>query len=357
MPTRRGFLAALLAGASMPSLGWAEAGSPDFLACAREPDGSFALHGLRGDGSEAFRLPLPARGHAGAGHPGEALAVVFARRPGAYARVLDCARGVVRRTLAPPEGRQFNGHGAFLAGGAVLATSEQVAETSEGVVGLWDVEAGFARMGEVPTGGLGPHDMRLMPDGRTLLVANGGIATDPADRTKLNLDSMRPGLATLDPLAGGAAEVVELGAGLRRLSIRHLAVRADGLAGFAMQWEGEAGAPVPLLGLRAPDGALRLAEAPEAEALLMRGYAGSVAWSGDGAEVAITSPKGGRVQRFDAGGAFLGSVSRPEACGIAPLGEGFLVSDGLGGLLALRGGALEPLGAGASAWDNHVVAL
>jgi hypothetical protein len=362
MPTRRGVLAALLAASAVPRLGWAEAGSPDFLACAKEPDGSFALHGLRGDGSEAFALPLPARGHAGAGHPSEALAVVFARRPGAYALVLDCARGTLRRTLSPPPGRQLNGHGAFLAGGAVLATSEQVAETSEGVVGLWDAADGFRRMGEVPTGGLGPHEVRLLPDGRTLLVANGGIATDPGDRTKLNLATMRPSLATLDPLGGGAAEVTELDAGLRRLSIRHLAVRPDGLAAFAMQWEGEPAATVPLLGLRAPSGALALAEAPEAEAMLMRGYAGSVAWSGEGTEVAITSPRGGRVQRFDAGGAFLGAFARPEVCGVAPLPDGFLLSDGLGGLVALGalgapGAEARPLAARPSLWDNHVVAL
>jgi hypothetical protein len=356
MATRRGFLAALLAASTVPRLGWAEAGSPAFLACAREADGSFALHGLRTDGSETFALPLPARGHAGAGHPSEALAVVFARRPGAYALVLDCARGTLRQTLTPPEGRQLNGHGAFLAGGAVLATSEQAADTSAGLVGLWDAEDGFRRVGEVATGGLGPHDVRLLPDGRTLLVANGGIATDPADRAKLNLDAMRPSLATLDPLGDGVPAVAELDAGLHQLSIRHLAVRPDGLAAFAMQWEGDPAEVVPLLGLRAPDGALALVEAPEAEAVLMRGYAGSVAWSGEGREVAITSPKGGRAQRFSPEGAFLGSFARPEACGLAPLPGGFLLSDGLGGLVRL-GEATAPLGATGSAWDNHIVAL
>ena len=54
-----------------------------------------------------------------------------------------------------------------------------------------------------------------------------------------------------------------------------------------------------------------------------------------GTEAAITSPKGGRPQRFDAAGAFLGHVSCPEVCGVAPLGQGFLLSDGLGGLVAL----------------------
>ena len=47
---------------------------------------------------------------------------------------------------------------------------------------------------------------------------------------------------------------------------------------------------------------------------------------------------------------------RPEVCGIAPLPGGFLVSDGLGGLVRL-GEAAEPLAATDRAWDNHIVAL
>ncbi|WP_210530470.1 DUF1513 domain-containing protein [Rubellimicrobium arenae] len=356
MATRRGFLASLLACTSLPTLGWAEAGSPAFLACAGAQDGSFSLHGLRDDGSEAFRIALPARGHAGCGHPTEALAVAFARRPGAYALAIDCARGTVRARLTPPEGRQFNGHGTFLANGAVLATSEQVADNSDGVIGLWDVEAGFVRMGEVPTGGIGPHDLRRLPGGQ-VIVANGGIATDPTDRTKLNIDTMRPNLAVLDPLGDGVPEITELGPDLHQASIRHLALRRDGTVAFAMQWEGDPEVIVPLLGLRSPDGAITLAETPEAEARLMKGYAGSVAWAGDESEAAITSPKGGRAHRFDATGRFLAAVTRPEVCGAASLGQGFMFSDGLGGLVAFEDGRARPLALADRAWDNHLVRI
>ena len=93
MATRRGFLAALLAATAAPRIGWAAAGSPAFLACAAEPDGAHALFGLTEAGEDLFRVPLPARGHAGAGHPTLPMAVVFARRPGAYALAIDCATG------------------------------------------------------------------------------------------------------------------------------------------------------------------------------------------------------------------------------------------------------------------------
>ena len=356
MTTRRGFLAGLLAAGTAPQLGWASVGNPAYLAAAQEPDGGFALFGLRGDGTETFRVPLPARGHAGAGHPRRAEAVAFARRPGAFALVVDCSTGEVRRRLSPPEGRQFNGHGVFAEAGARLFTAEQRSDTSEGAIGIWDVEAGYRRLGEVPTQGIGPHDLRMMPDGATLVVANGGIATDPTDRTKLNIDTMRPNLAYLG-FDGTLLEKVELEAALWRNSIRHLAIRSDGMVAFAMQWEGEEGAARPLLGLHRRGEPARLAPAPLAHELAMQGYAGSIAFSGDGTEVAITSPRGGRVHRFSDRGDFLGPVSRADVCGLAAHRDGLLASDGLGGLIAIEAGRPRPLARCDRAWDNHIVGL
>jgi hypothetical protein len=244
MATRRGFLAGLAA-AALPRLSWADAGSPAFLAAAKLGEG-YVLCGLDAAGGERFRLPLPARGHAAAAHPVRPEAVAFARRPGTYALVIDCARGEVVARLTPPEGRQFNGHGAFSADGAVLYTSEVVAEGSAGRLGLWET-AGWRRIGEVQTGGIGPHDVKRRADGG-LVVANGGIETDPGDRTKLNIETMAPNLAYLS--AGGALqEVVALDAELRQASIRHLALAPDGTVAFAMQWEGDPAEAVPLLGL------------------------------------------------------------------------------------------------------------
>lgn len=356
MTTRRTFLASLLAASAVPGVGWAAVGSPAYLAAAREPDGQFALYGLDVQGAVTFRVPLPARGHAGAGHPTRAEAVAFARRPGGFALVLDCASGAVVHRLTPPAGRQFNGHGVYIQDGAYLLTSEQRSEDSEGVIGLWNVEAGYQREGEMASGGIGPHEIRLMPDGLHVVVANGGIATDPTDRTKLNIPTMRPNLTYLD-LDGALVEQVELAPELWKNSIRHLAVRGDGLVGFAMQWQGEAGAATPLLGLHRVGHSPVLAQAPLADELTMRGYAGSIAFSGDGREIAITSPRGGRVHRFSADGAFLGPVSRADVCGLAALQDGFLASDGLGGLMAVGPEGTTLLGRVDCAWDNHLVTL
>jgi hypothetical protein len=347
---RRAFLTAIAASA-LPAPGWAQVGAPTHLACAREPSGGYLLAGLRADGRLAFRVPLPARGHAGAVHPHRAQAVVMARRPGYFALVIDCATGLHHATLAPPDGLQFNGHAIYLQGGAILATSEQRAADSLGRVGLWDT-CSWARIGEWDSGGIGPHDLRAMPDGG-LVVANGGIATDPTDRSKLNLDQMRPNVTYLDE-DGQISAQLDL-PDLHQNSIRHLAVRACGLVAFAMQWEGARGADVPLLGLHRRGQAPLLPLPPDMAR--MQGYAGSVAWSGDGAQVLVTSPRGGVAVRMTKAGEAPETLTRPDICGAAPLPEGHLTSDGGGALIALGATGPRLLARHNLAWDNHIIAL
>ena len=352
---RRRFLGAALAASAVPTLSWADAGNPAYLAAAKEPDGSYALYGLGADGQPRFRQPLPGRGHAATAHPARPEAVAFARRPGTFALVLDCVDGRVLARLAPPQGRQFNGHGAYSGDGRVLYTSEVVAEGSKGMIGLWDAARGYRRLGEIESHGIGPHEIRRLPGSEVLVVANGGIETDPQDRTPLNLDRMRPNLAYISP-EGRLLDQVELPE-LRQNSIRHLAVRADGQVAFAMQWQGDLFEPVPLLGLHRRGAAPVLAQPLSGEELAMKGYAGSVAFAPGGQDVAITSPRGGRVQGFGPDGTALWSVARADICGLGPGRAGFVATDGQGVVASLEGGSLRVLARAPLAWDNHLVAL
>lgn len=347
MATRRGFLAGLVA-LSFPVPTWADAGNPAYLAAGKIGE-DFVLYGLDGAGQSLFSLPLPARGHAAAAHPMRPLAVAFARRPGTFALVLDCRDGTVAHRLAPPQDRQFNGHGAFSADGSLLMTSEVVAEGSAGRIGLWET-AGFTRIGEWDSQGIGPHDLRRLPDGR-IVVANGGIQTDPADRRKLNIAEMRPNLALLSA-EGGLLDLAELPDDLHQNSIRHLALTGAGIA-FAMQWEGDPAEPVPLLGLWTPGNAPVLCNAPETEMFTMQGYAGSIACAGG--RVALTSPKGGAMMIFSEDGQPLATHRRADLAGVAPLGDAFMASDGAGGLWRADADGLTPLSQASVAWDNHLV--
>ncbi|MGL4311588.1 MAG: DUF1513 domain-containing protein [Paracoccaceae bacterium] len=350
MATRRGFLAGLIATA-LPRPVWADVGNPAYLAAGKHGDG-FALHGLSAAGESLFHIPLPARGHAAAAHPERPEVVAFARRPGTFAFVIDCMTGVVRHRLTPPEGRQFNGHGAFLPDGALLMTSEVVAETSEGRVGLWSVP-GYRRIGEWASGGIGPHEIRWLP-GKGLVVANGGIATDPKDRTKLNIEAMRPNLTLLGS-DGRIADTAELPAELHQNSIRHLALIPAGGVAFAMQWEGDPSETVPQLGLWRPGSTPVLCPPRDQDVLAMKGYAGSIAASGG--MIALTSPPGGVVMLFDNDGIQLARHDRADLSGVAPAGDGFLLTDGLGAVWGCGARGLRPLSRHDMAWDNHLVVI
>jgi hypothetical protein len=54
----------------------------------------------------------------------------------------------------------------------------------EGVIGVYDARANYKRIDEFPTFGIGPHDLALLPDGKTLVVATAASTsgtTIPAD--------------------------------------------------------------------------------------------------------------------------------------------------------------------------------
>lgn len=346
---RRAFLAGTAALAAAPA--WAATGAA-YLAAAKERSGAFALFGLTAAGGLCFRVPLPARGHAAAAHPRHAEAVAFARRPGTFGLVIDCAAGAVTRTLTAPDGRHFYGHGAYTADGAHLLTTENAFASGEGRIGVWDA-ATWTRVDEMPSGGIGPHEVIRLPAGTAagdrFAIANGGIRTHPdRGREKLNLGAMRPNLAYLRE--GQIEEVVEL-PGLRQASIRHLAAAGD-IVAMALQWEGPADRTVPLLALHRPGAPPHTLDAG-AEQADLKGYAGSVAFAGDGAHVAITGPRGGLAHVYDVGtGALARTIRRSDICGVAPSGPDLAFTDGLGGVIGPSGAIRHPV-----AWDNHLVRI
>ncbi|WP_170356951.1 DUF1513 domain-containing protein [Ruegeria arenilitoris] len=358
MTTRRGFLAGLAAATLAPLPGWAEVGSPDFLSAALFDDGSYRLVGLTGSGEFRFSVPLPGRGHAAAAHPHLARAVAFARRPGRFALVIDCATGDQMTRLEAPAGRHFYGHGAFSPDGRRLFTTENDYEAGTGVIGVWDAAEGYARMGEFSSAGVGPHDVVLMPDGKSLAIANGGIETHPdTGRSKLNLPTMRPNL-TYVSLDGSVLEQVELPAALHKNSIRHLAVRADGLLAFAMQWQGDLSHKPALLGLNRRGGRYHLLSAPDDIQATLAGYAGSVAFSAEGRQVAITCPRGNALHVFDAEAArFVSAHSLGDVCGLGPGPSGFVFTTGHGDVGHLVGSNPAVSPHPRVRWDNHLVPI
>jgi uncharacterized protein len=326
---------------------------------------SVALVGL--DGRELGSQPLPTRGHGLALSPDGRTLVVVARRPDRWAFVFTVDGLAPLARLDLPTGRHFYGHGCFSADGTRFYTTENDTDGGDGLIGIWDATRGFARIAERRSGGVGPHDIALMPDGRHIIVANGGIRTQPeTGRDILNRDTMHPNLALLALDHDEVIAVAALGADLRLSSIRHLAVAPDGEVVFGCQFEGDkdvmpllVGAWRPAKGASAPT----LWDMPDPALSRLSDYVGSVALDASGRIAAATSPRGGAAAFFErASGRFLGLASLPDVCGVAsPAGETFLLSSGLAGVR--QSGApdvktpLTDLGPKLAdyAWDNHML--
>lgn len=290
-----------------------------FVSAARLPDGSFGILLLSADGSILRQVPLNARGHDIALHRASGRAVAFARRPGTFAVSFDIAGVSEPKFFKAAEGRHFYGHGVFSVDGRLLYVSENDIDKGQGVIGIYDVEADYKRIGEHSSHGVGPHEIVLLSDGRTLAIANGGIDTVPeAGRAMLNLGEMSPNLAFADAESGALIARHELSSELNRLSIRHIAADASGAVWFGGQWEGDVEATPELIGRATRDSAIRLIEPKAAMGIELKGYIGSVAASGDGGIIAASAPKAGRIIYVrSSDGGIVGDSPLADGCGVA----------------------------------------
>ncbi|MGE0724974.1 MAG: DUF1513 domain-containing protein [Alphaproteobacteria bacterium] len=288
---RRQLLAGFAAVLALPRA--ARAASAPTVLGARVDGGRAFVTALTAGGDAALDLALPGRGHGFAIRPDGGEAVAPARRPGAVLTVVDLAEGRIARTIAAPAGRHFNGHAAYSADGGRLYVTETVLATDRGMVGIHDARHGHRRIGSFPSGGRDPHDIRLLPDGRTLAVANGGIPDNGGDGAP-DLDRMDSTLAFIDAASGRIDALHRLPPALGPLGMRHLAVARDGTVAVVMQHEGPAAIPVPLIALATPGG-LRLVTEPRPAIDAMRLYCGSAAIDREGSILAVSSPKGGVV--------------------------------------------------------------
>ena len=364
-------LAGGLAGAVLPLPFRAKAATHDepsaqlYLSARAVAAGGYRVSGFTADGARRLDLPLPERGHSFAVRPGGRTAVHFARRPGRFALVLDLAQDVVVRKLKTPPDRHFYGHGAFSHDGRLLYATENDFEAERGVIGVYNAERCYRRVGALPSHGIGPHEIALLSDGETLVVANGGIATHPdLPRVKLNLLTMAPSLCYIDRRDGMLMQMLRFDLALHRLSIRHLAVGPDDTVAVAMQYEGPAHNRVPLVALQRGGGRLRLLQGPRAILHAMKNYCGSVCFDMGGGTIAVSAPRGGLMTFWDVGsGRYLSYARVSDGCGVAPglrPGE-FLASSGQGGVVIIdaQSGASRPLavhGLETARWDNHLVA-
>lgn len=360
-PDRRAVLLGLAGSAlasALPARLAARSRRDRYVAARKDDRGNYAAVLFDLEQGDIREVVLPARGHDIALRPDGSEWVAFARRPGRFGVAVPMDGREPLWFSAGP-GRHFYGHGVFSADGRLLYTTENDYTARRGMIGVRDATAGYRQIGELPSHGIGPHDLALLSDRRTLVVANGGIHTHPdRRREELNLADMEPSLAYVDTETGDLLEAHGLAKDLRRLSIRHLAVASNDVVVFGCQYRGDADDLPPLVGFHRRGETLHIVPGPDDLHASLKNYIGSVTACSDGSVVAASAPRGGVVTYWDpAGRRFLGSLNLPDGCGVAPTGEGetFLLTSGEG---YLASGGADGLGARQSTryrWDNHAI--
>lgn len=325
------------------------------------PAGGHFLTRLDMRNGQMQSVAVPVRGHAVLPLT-DGRVLLFGRRPAFECAVVAFGKGNAAPVKATAE-RHFDGHGCLSTNGDVLFTTENAYDDKRGVLGIRDSQT-FQHIGEYDTYGLDPHDVQLMPDGKTLVVANGGIEQHPDfGRRKLNLDTMQPSLVYID--AANGKKIDEYRLPDRYLSIRHLIATADGDVGVALQYEGDLyrNQPASLVAWQEKGGDLQLLDISPADVARFNGYMADLAYDPEQHILAVSSPRGNHTSFWSTRERrFLHAHPLPEPSGVAFLAEQgkFLVSDATGGIHTFPS---TPQPASASLlhqfpdkhWDNHLV--
>ena len=334
-----------------------------YLSAAASFAGRYAVVAVDEAGEIAFDLDLADRGHGLAVRPGSSEAICFARRPGKFALVIDTLAGAVVTEIPAAMSRHFSGHGLFVEGGALLLATENDEVRHEGVIGIYDARDDYKRIDEFPTFGIGPHDLALLPDAKTLVVANGGIDKRHDDTGARELADVRSDLVYLDWQAERLLERAILEPRYTRLSIRHLALTEAGDVAAALQDSADVpDLDFPLGFLHRVGSAPRWLAAPAGGWGRLHGYCGAASADRGAGLIAMSSPRGNCVGLWDESGAALEALAIHDGCGLSPTGTAgeILVSSGSGELFAISRDQAAPAARGANGefrFDNHMIRL
>ena len=225
--------------------------SPLLLSARDDGDGKHYAVGYRLDGTRVFATQVGQRCHDIINHPQLPIALFVARRPGTESYLIDLRDGRLLQTIASQPNRHFYGHAVIHKSGEWLyATENDTTDPGRGVLGVYRVEGEhLSYSGEISTHGIGPHQVSWLPDGETLVVANGGIRTEAESRVEMNLDAMQPSLVLMHR-DGTLLSKETLKQQMN--SVRHLAIASDGTVVAGQQFMGDAHETAELLAIKRP---------------------------------------------------------------------------------------------------------
>lgn len=361
---RRQFNLLALSISAIPLVGCDAKYLPRFGSCYATKTRSFGYVVFEEGFEKTGEWGLPERGHGSAYNARTHEVVIFARRPGTTMSVIrlsepDTEPLVIHSNTT----RHFYGHGVFSRDYRFLFTTENDFENEVGKIGVYDCDDNYRKVSEFASSGIGPHEIILMPDGRTLVIANGGIITHPMmPRRKLNINAMEPSLCFVDSISGRLIEKFEFqNQELKQLSIRHIACNENGFVIIGMQWEGDPNIEPPILATADLSSGLELLTLPKGINRQFANYVGSVAYSSIDKRFIATSPRGGIYVTLGVDGTRVELSHLDDVCGAASNvgNRGFLVSSGLGLLKSAthKDNTVNRIQANGYIFDNHMISF
>lgn len=355
----------LLSGIHGGALGKQSRRPERWVSACSDNKGNYALGWVSANGQSAHSTMTNFRGHSVLQHGTRPNSIVFiARRPGTRVVEINLSSGDILRSFDCGEHRHLFGHGCFSANGHILYTTEADLKSGEGRIVARDADS-YTILADWPSGGVGPHEIRMLPGQKTLVVANGGILTHPrSGRKPLNLDSMDSNLAYIDSENGhllGTFRVEE-----QKSSIRHIDVAADGTVAFAIQLQRKATHPtkhVPLTGVHRPGESLSVLKQPQTLIDRLSDYVGSTAICEETRIAGYASPRGNLALFWNIDSEeFIGYHQLRDVCGLAVSHQhkAFILSNSLGAIRELDHSSLAERRAKRRQiervrWDNHLL--
>jgi len=331
---------------------------PLLLSARDDGDGGHYAVGYRLDGTQVFATRVDQRCHDIINHPTQPLALFVARRPGTESYLIDLRDGRLLQTIASQPNRHFYGHAVIHKSGDWLyATENDTSDPGRGLLGVYRFEGErLVHSGEISTHGIGPHQVSWMPDGETLIVANGGIRTEAESRVEMNLDAMEPSLVLMQR-DGTLLSKETLAQPMN--SVRHLGVASDGTIVAGQQFMGASHESSELLAIKRPGQPFVAFPVAEQQLQAMAHYTASVAVHSELRLVALTAPRGNRFFIWDLdSGAVRLDAPLPDCAGVGAVADGFVVTSGQGRCrfydCRQKELTAQPLELPAGLWDNHL---
>jgi len=332
--------------------------NPLLLSARDDSDGKHYAVGFHLDGNQVFATQVGQRCHDIINHPTLPIALFVARRPGTESYLIDLRDGALLQTITSKANRHFYGHAVVHKDGEWLyATENDTSDPGRGLLGVYRFEGErLVHTGEISTHGIGPHQVSWMPDGETLVVANGGIRTEAESRVEMNLNAMEPSLVLMKR-DGTLLSKETLGQQMN--SVRHMGIASDGTILAGQQFMGPSHERSELLAIKRPGQAFVAFPVADEQLQAMGHYTASVAVHSELRLVALTAPRGNRffIWNMDSAELLLDGPL-PDCAGVGAVADGFVVTSGQGRCrfydcrqVPLVG---KPLELPAGLWDNHL---